>query len=778
MNALMFAIGDTSSCTREAVLMSWKHRPDTWPYDALRAEVRRSSRHVALRRSALILVLLALVVAVSDGDSKAPTEVAGPDGNFVQNAGFETGGTGVPTGWVVDPHARGKGAVARVPSPMTADGSCVKLMPNDSNRERAYPLAIGQGFGIAPFRGQRLRLSGRLSADGDALAVLGLSVIRKDGKILEGVRLTETASPPAGAAHCGYLAVPEEGSAVLLILSCAAEGTGGAAFFDDVYIGIVEASQDGRPDLPSGGPGPSGAKTPLTAEVNIDAGKVIRKIPRTLYGTNVEWIFDGYGLWNAREQAIDRRLVELTRELGTSLIRFPGGVFSDFYRWSDGVGARDDRGSSPHVPGAPESRHNFGTDEALLFASQVGGRLLVTVNAGTGTAGEAAAWVRYVNNERAGGADADRVTYWEVGNELYGRGGAADHVTIPPKKYVERFLRFASAMRVADPGIRIGAIGLENFGRYEMNGYPGWNRVVLSGAGSEMDFLAVHNAYAPMVFEDHGHDVRSVYAAMLAAPVLIAENLKTVSRQIEELVPDRAGDIKIAVTEWGPWFHADPSSRFVDHVKTVGSALFVASTLKTFIESPRTEIANAFKLVDNAFQGWIGLRNGEYIPKAPYLALQLYTQHFGDSLVRSVTKSPEYESAPVGLISRVRNVPYLDVVASLGDDGGSLCVMGINKHFDRSIVATIRITGFAPSPEGQAWVLRGTGIDAHTGTQLPQIPGLEWGRQSAAQPNPRFEQGGPGEVSIRWGRFSGVALSFKYTFPAHSVTALQMRRTE
>jgi hypothetical protein len=48
------------------------------------------------------------------------------------------------------------------------------------------------------------------------------------------------------------------------------------------------------------------------------------------------------------------------------------------------------------------------------------------------------------------------------------------------------------------------------------------------------------NAYAPMLFNDQGYDVRTVYAAMLAAPLLIAENLEVVSRQIDELVPQRA----------------------------------------------------------------------------------------------------------------------------------------------------------------------------------------------------------------------------------------------
>ena len=553
--------------------------------------------------------------------------------------------------------------------------------------------------------------------------------------------------------------------------------TNGAALFDDVYFGI-DSSKPAEADLAEKADSTNEHKLPLRAEATIDAGKVIREIPRTLYGTNIEWIFDGYGLWDAAHGALNPRLVELTRALNVSLIRFPGGVFADFYRWRDGVGPATKRGLSPHMPGGPKSRNTFGTDEALSFAEQAGGHVLITVNAGTGTPEEAAAWVRYVNVERARDPTVAPVTYWEVGNELYGRGGAAQHVTITPQTYRDRFLRFAEAMRAVDSDIKIGAIGLENFGRYQMNGYPDWNRVVLAGAGRQIDFLAIHNAYAPMVFDDQGYDVRSVYAAMLAAPLLIAENLEVVSRQIEELVPQRASQIGIAVTEWGPWFDADPSSRFIDHVKTVGSALFVASTLKVFIESPRTQIANAFKLVDNAFMGWIGLRGGEYVPKAPYYALQLYTQHFGDSLVSAVTKGPTYDSAALGVVDAVRGVPYLEIVASLGQRERTLYLMAINKHFDRSITTTVQIQGFKPAPQARLWVLAGTGIDANTGTELPRIPGLSWARQAVDQINPRFQRGRPDEVFIETARFTGVAASFEYTFPAHSVTAMEIERAE
>lgn len=62
--------------------------------------------------------------------------------------------------------------------------------------------------------------------------------------------------------------------------------------------------------------------------------------------------------------------------------------------------------------------------------------------------------------------------------------------------------------------------------------YRGWNEKLLRQAGAEIDFLAIHNAYAPsLVVSGAEKDLRSVYRAMLAAPLLIRQNLRQVEEQ-------------------------------------------------------------------------------------------------------------------------------------------------------------------------------------------------------------------------------------------------------
>ena len=718
------------------------------------------------RSKAVLVGLVALAVGLGLHGGLAPQARSG---NTVANPGFEDNDGVFPKGWVLEERAKRKGEVRVVRDRVHGGRWALGLRPNRNNTPDILALNVGQGFPADAFRGQRLRVAGWLAADAGATAVLAAYIVDRAGQPLASVRLAQAAEGTGLVHKEGRLDVPAGSSAVVVVLHCQVEGTSGAAFFDDV---VLEA--DDRATGPASAPA-----GPLGADVSVDAGTALREIPRALYGHNLEWIHGGNMIVDFRDHNVmSQELVRLTRELGTPLLRFPGGSFADHYHWRDGVGPQASRRETQHQPGGARSRHTFGTDEALAFAEATGARLLITVNANTGTPREAADWVRYVNRQ----GPSRKVVHWEIGNEFYIKNDDPANAAIPPQEYASRFLTFARAMRQADPTIKLHAIGSENFGRYTSNSFPGWNQEVLTRAAAEMDYLAVHNGYFPAMFDGRGEDARTVYAAMLAAPLLIKRNLETLSRQIETYAPARAAHIKLAVTEWGPFFQFDIKGRWVDHVKTLGSGLFAASALKAFIESPRVEIANAFKLNEPGYMGWIQPRSaahltlppgaGQYLPTAPYYALQMYSRHFGSVLVPTSVSSPTYDSQAVGWVEAVRGVPYLEVVSSRGAGGRTLFLMAINKHLDSPIRARIRLVGFRPDGPATLRTLAGTGIDANTGTQLPRGPA--WGRQVEAQPNPRFYQGKPGEVGITAGTLARVGPEFEYSFPARSVTSIEI----
>ena len=206
----------------------------------------------------------------------------------------------------------------------------------------------------------------------------------------------------------------------------------------------------------------------------------------------------------------------------------------------------------------------------------------------------------------------------------------------------------------------------------------------------------------------------------------IEKNLQDLTAQLKRY--EKSGqDIRLAVTEWGPFFHILPSNPWVDHIKTLGSALFVGNVLNVFMRSPKLDIANFFKLTDHGFMGWIGNKGSHFAPTAPYLVFQLYRERFGSELVMVEVACPSYKSPSIGVVEQIAKVPYLDVVASR--DGNKICIMVVNKHMSKSIDATLEFKHLKKFSSGTVKVLTGTAIDAHTGTELPKIKGLQWAKQ-------------------------------------------------
>ena len=508
------------------------------------------------------------------------------------------------------------------------------------------------------------------------------------------------------------------------------------------------------------------------SQVSINGAATIRQtIPTSLYGANLEWVHNSWGAWNPATNALTPAAATLTQRLGPTVLRFPGGIFSDFYNWRNGTGTLSTRPTTYVTTGPDSSVHTFGTTEALRLASSIGARLMITVNVGTGTPEDAAAWVRFVN------ARSTVVRDWELGNELYIRTLSSDAslITMSPEVYAQKVKAFAAAMKAADPKIRIGAIGGDETGILPVVQYPGWNQIVLQQAGSSIDFLSVHNAYSPVMFYDNGESLETVYRAMLSSSHDVKTSLDSIASHINQFAPsDARSRIQIVVSEWGPLFHTSPLSRFVDHPKTLASALMTASVLMTFIEQPKVEAAQYFKMYDNSFAGLLGLRNGAWQETAPFYALQLFRRNFGVKLISTTVQSPAYRTDSAGIVTSRDGNSLLQAVSSLNAKGTVLYVMLLNKSLTDATSVSLNLSNLKLGATATVRTLRGTGIDANTGTQLPTPDKIAWATQAVASTNPRFYQGAPGEVGIVTQSLSGIKSTFSYTVPAASLVALEI----
>ena len=82
-----------------------------------------------------------------------------------------------------------------------------------------------------------------------------------------------------------------------------------------------------------------------TASLVLDAAYAIAPVPRRLFGTFVEHmgrcVYTGLyepGHPRADESGLRQDVLALTREIGPTVVRYPGGNFVSSYRWEDGIG--------------------------------------------------------------------------------------------------------------------------------------------------------------------------------------------------------------------------------------------------------------------------------------------------------------------------------------------------------------------------------------------------------------------------------------------------------
>ncbi|MFA6290774.1 MAG: alpha-L-arabinofuranosidase C-terminal domain-containing protein [Victivallales bacterium] len=679
---------------------------------------------------------------------------------LVVNGDFSRAGD-PPPGWVKEKVTAGKGTMRIV------DG-LLELAPNLSNTPSDKPLGLGQAIDASSMAGKSLTVSASLGLREPATgAVVGLHALRADGSEIGMVHLRRSQPGEGMETKTGTLVIPPGEKPKLLILFAVAEGLGGLAQFSAISVraGVLPAVEV-RTATDTGA---------YTAKVSVDAATRGRSIPRSLYGVNIEWWRNANGLWDAHADRLRPETLNLAKELRPALIRFPGGFLGDAYNWRDATGPRKKRPELLPNPGSTEKNApNFGSEELLEFAGAVNADLLLSVNMGSGTSKMAADWVHFMKVAQQGNPGGPKSQWWEMGNELYHKGDASG-VSLSPEAYSDKLLSFAREMRSADSRILIGAIAMENYPAFPFNSYHDWNETVLKRTGGEIDFIALHNAYAPVGPDDHAAP-RDVYRALLAAPLMVAENLRTVADQIRRYAPPgRAEQIRIAVTEWAPLFHVMPSSAWVDHSKTLGSALYVADVLRVFIQNDRVEAATFFKLNEPSFLGLIGARHGEAAPNASYYAFQLYTEHFGTSLLSSRTEAPTYDSVDAGIVPAMKNVPLLESIASLSADGTRLFVILINKSINQPADVSVNIDGFS-AMSGTAHLLTGASADSNTGTELPKVPGIRWAKQVNIDEKARdFDRGAPVEISYSSKPLANAGKPVAYRLPPHSVVSLELR---
>ena len=475
-------------------------------------------------------------------------------------------------------------------------------------------------------------------------------------------------------------------------------------------------------------------------------GQFIEHLGRCIYGGIYE---EGSPLADARGFRAD--VLEAARPLRIPILRWPGGNFVSGYHWLDGVGPKDARPRRAELAWYAEESNRFGTDEFIEYCRVLETEPFICVNMGSGTMDEAQAWVEYCNGtgntswanlRRANGhPEPYRVKYWGLGNEMYGGWQIGN---MNAHDYVKKARAFAMVMKRTDPSIQLIGCG--------QNGWSEWDEIVLNGLAELVDFHSIH-LYTGA--RDHYTTVFSSHQAERAIRICAAliERVRALQRITHP--------IHIAFDEWNVWYRTRSHEDRVGGVEErydLSDALAIATYLNGFIRHCReVRIANFAQLV-NAIAPIFTNPTGLFL-QTIYHPLRLYADAMHTVALdvhvdgETYALAPAQEAASGGRVHHVAELgPFqlLDAAATCDESGRRLALAVVNRDRDRDLAATIDLTQATAGGSADVREVNGPAVTATNSFESPRA------------------------VDVRTRRVDVKGSRFDYTFPAHSITVLEL----
>ncbi|MDN8547821.1 alpha-N-arabinofuranosidase [Microbacterium sp. NM3R9] len=426
------------------------------------------------------------------------------------------------------------------------------------------------------------------------------------------------------------------------------------------------------------------------------------EVPRRIFGTFVEHmgrcVYDGIfepGHPTADAAGFRGDVLELVRELGATVVRYPGGNFVSGYRWEDGIGPRDERPVRLDAAWHSTETNQVGLHEFAAWAEQAGLEVMEAVNLGTRGVAEAAELLEYTNHaggttlseqrRRNGRAEPFGIRLWCLGNEMDGPWQIG-HKTAD--EYGRLAAETARLMRFVDPDVELVAAGSSN---HEMPTFGEWERTVLRHTAGLVDHISVHAYY-----EEKPGDP----ASFLASGVGLDRYLSEVAGIIDEVRAERGieNPIGISVDEWNVWnqtrwnevdkpavFTGDwpIAPRLIEDDYTVTDAVVVGSLLITMLRrADRVSMANLAQLV-NVIAPIRTEPGGAAWRQTTFFPFQLTAAAASGRVVVPAVDAPAVETSQYGA------VPAVDTVATV--DGDALTLFVVHRGLDASTAVSVEL---------------------------------------------------------------------------------------
>ena len=484
------------------------------------------------------------------------------------------------------------------------------------------------------------------------------------------------------------------------------------------------------------------------ARIKIDTDRQIGEVDPLLFGNFAEHlgrvIYGGIyqeGSPLSDPDGYRTDVAKAVRELGVSILRWPGGNFASGYFWKDGIGPKDQRPVRPEYAWGGIETNRFGTDEFLRYCERLKIEPYICINAGLGSVEEARNWVEYTNEKRHtywadqrrknGRDEPYNVKVWGLGNEIDGPWQMGH-------KNAEDYAKFAleagKAMRWIDPSIKLIASGSSNFGPNA--DWINWNRTVLASLRGTVDYIALHTYIG-----NRENDIER----FLAASQDVDERIEVTAGLIRAAQSGREEPrpLYIAYDEWNVWYRAHGCclEEQYDFEDGLAMGMFFNSF---FRHANVVKMANLAQLV-NGIAPIFTNDKGLFLQPI-YFPIAEYGKQRGNTALDVHVDSPGYT------VGKRPRLSYLDVSSTYNSKAHAVYLNVLNRSARLDITSRIENQQGKPGESAEVWQFNNADLKAtHT-----------FGDDRKVRPVSKTV------------RLAAAGGGFDYTFPAHSLTILRV----
>jgi alpha-N-arabinofuranosidase len=440
------------------------------------------------------------------------------------------------------------------------------------------------------------------------------------------------------------------------------------------------------------------------AQIVLHDSFTLGEIDRRLFGSFIEHMGRAVytGVYekchpSADELGFRSDVAALVKELGPTMVRYPGGNFVSGYDWEDGVGPVEDRPVRLDLAWRTRESNEVGLNEFAAWCRKTDLELMLAVNLGTRGVDAARNLVEYCNHpsgtywsdlRRKHGADEPHnIKVWCLGNEM-DAPWQIGHKTA--EEYARIAVESAKAMRRVDPEIELVACGSSNS---RMPTFGQWEATVLEETYDYVDYISLHNYYENV----DDLDLVSFLASSDSMDEFIGSVVATADHVKGKLHSKKT--INLSFDEWNVWhqteFHRGDRTRvawrdappIAEDVYNVAEAVVVGTLLISLLNhADRVRMACLAQLV-NVIAPIMTEPGGAAWRQTTFYPFLDVSTRTGSRALRIHVDSPRHITEKYGEVQSVV------AAATIDDATGAVTVFAANRSTSDTVTLDLTMAG-------------------------------------------------------------------------------------